>query len=48
MTGKVAVLFRLSGDYHEFVSALERMAGKKAVDTNKVGTVVHYDLGITP
>ena len=39
------VLFKLNHDEHrDFVAALERLTGKKAVDTNKTPTVVHYDL----
>jgi hypothetical protein len=41
----VEVVFRLSkDDYHEFVAALERRTGRKAVDTTRVPTVVRYDL----
>ncbi len=39
------VLFRVSGsDYRQFLASLERMTGKKAVDTGHVPTVVHYAL----
>jgi hypothetical protein len=39
------VLFKLNHDeYRDFVAALERLTGKKAVNTNTTPTVVHYDL----
>jgi hypothetical protein len=39
------LLMKLSrADYTEFLSALERMTGLKAVDTYQVPTVVHYQL----
>jgi hypothetical protein len=45
MTGSGTVLFKLnSGEYREFLAALERLTGRKAVDANKTPTVVHYDL----
>ena len=41
----VEVLFKLNHDeYRDFVAALERLTGKKAVNTNKTPTVVHYEL----
>jgi hypothetical protein len=43
--GKTEAVFRLNGsEYHEFLAALERLTGKKAVDTNQVPTVVRYGL----
>jgi hypothetical protein len=45
MTRSGTVLFKLDrGEYREFVAALERLTGKKAVDTKTTPTVVHYDL----
>jgi hypothetical protein len=45
MTGSGTVLLKLnSGEYREFLAALERLTGRKAVDANKTPTVVHYDL----
>jgi hypothetical protein len=42
---KSEALFRLSSsEYHDFLAALERLTGKKAVDTNQVPTVVRYGL----
>jgi len=42
---KSEALFRLSGsEYRDFLAALERLTGKKAVDTNQVPTVVRYGL----
>jgi hypothetical protein len=42
---RVEVLFRLNnGNYREFLASLERGTGKKAVDTSRVPTVVHYAL----
>lgn len=39
------VLFKLSaGEYRDFLTTLERITGKRAVDTRKTPTVVHYDL----
>jgi hypothetical protein len=39
------VLFKLNrGEYREFLVALERLTGKKAVDTKKTATTVRYDL----
>ena len=39
------VLLKLNhGEYGDFVAALEKLTGKKAVDTKKTATVVHYDL----
>jgi hypothetical protein len=44
-TVAVEVLLKLNhGQYGDFVATLERLTGKKAVDTNKTPTVVHYDL----
>ena len=44
-TRAVEVIFKLgSREYREFLRALERSTGKKAVDATKVPTVVHYDL----
>jgi hypothetical protein len=41
----VEVIFKLgSREYRDFIRALERSTGKKAVDATKVPTVVHYDL----
>jgi len=38
-------LFQLnSREYREFLSALEKVTHRKAVDAHKTGTVVHYDL----
>lgn len=38
-------LFRFTrGDYQEFLAALERLSGRKAVDTRHVPTVVRYEL----
>jgi hypothetical protein len=42
---KSEAVFRLSGsEYHVFVAALEKVTGKKGVDTNQVPTVVRYGL----
>jgi hypothetical protein len=42
---KSEAVFRLSNsDCHEFLAALERMTGKKAVDTNQTPTTVRYRL----
>ena len=39
------VIFKLSAaEYRTFVAALEKQTGKKAVDTRKTPTVVHYGL----
>jgi hypothetical protein len=44
-TAPVEVLFKLSGgEFRDFIAVLERLTGKKAVDTNKTPTVVRYDL----
>jgi len=41
---KVEVLFRLNkGEYSSFLAGLERLTGKKAVDTNQSRTTVHYN-----
>ncbi len=43
-TPKVEVLFKLNkSEYRNFLSGLERLTGKKAVDTNRMLTTVHYD-----
>ncbi|MGA2039604.1 MAG: hypothetical protein ABSH42_10040 [Bryobacteraceae bacterium] len=43
-TPKVEVLFKLNkSEYAAFLSSLERLTGKKAVDTNQTRTAVHYD-----
>ena len=40
---KVEVVFALgNGEYQQFVAALERATGRKAVNTGKVPTVVRY------
>jgi len=40
----VEVLFRLNkGEYGAFLAGLERLTGKKAVDTNQTLTAVHYN-----
>ena len=42
---KTQVLFRVNGsDYREILASLERMTGKKAVDTTQVPTAVRYSL----
>jgi hypothetical protein len=42
---KVDAVIRFSaGEYRDFVAALERLTGTKAVNTGKVPTVVRYDL----
>ncbi|HXM41885.1 MAG TPA: hypothetical protein VN924_11565 [Bryobacteraceae bacterium] len=39
------VLLKLSrGEYRDFLAALERATGMKAVNTNQVPTVVHYEI----
>ena len=44
-TDTLGVLFKLnSAEYRDFVAALERSTGKKAVDTSKTPTVARYDL----
>jgi hypothetical protein len=41
---KVEVLFRLNkSEYGAFLAGLERLTGKKAVDTNQTLTAVHYN-----
>ena len=41
---KTEVLFKLGkGQYRDFVAALERSTGMRAIDTNQVPTVVRYD-----
>lgn len=43
-TPKVEVLFKLNkSEYDTFLSGLERLTGKKAVDTNQTRTAVRYD-----
>ena len=38
------VLFKLNkSEYDTFLSGLERLTGKKAVDTNQTRTAVRYD-----
>ncbi len=42
--GTMEVVFKLSGgEYRDFIATLERLTGKKAVDTNKTPTAVRYD-----
>jgi hypothetical protein len=42
---KTEVLFRVNeSDYRELLASLERMTGKKAVDTTQVPTAVRYSL----
>ncbi len=42
---KSEALFRLNAsEYRDFLAGLERMTGKKGVDTNQVPTVVRYGL----
>src|SRR5260370_22413546 len=44
-TAQAQVLLKLNrGEYHEFLAALERLTGLKAVNTNQVPTVVHSAL----
>lgn len=44
-TAAVQVLLKLSkSEYQQFLSALERLTGMKAVDANRVPTVVRYSL----
>lgn len=39
------VLFKLNhAEYRDFLAALERLTGRKATDTKKTPTAVHYDL----
>jgi hypothetical protein len=43
-TPTAEVLFKLSkSEYASFLAGLERLTGKKAVDTNQTLTTVHYD-----
>ena len=43
-TPKVEVLFKLNkSEYNAFLSGLERLTGKKAVDTNQTRTTVRYN-----
>lgn len=42
---RIEGIFRLSGsEYGDFLATLERLTGKKAVDTNRVPSVVRYGL----
>lgn len=42
-TANAQVLLRMSrGEYRDFLGALERLTGIKAIDTNQVPTVVRY------
>jgi hypothetical protein len=42
---RAQVLLRLSrGEYRDFLAALEQLTGIKAVDTNQVPSVVHYQI----
>jgi hypothetical protein len=42
---KSEAVFRLTNsEYRDFLAALERLTGKKAVDTNQVPTTVRYGL----
>jgi len=42
---KVEAVFKLgNSEYRDFVAVLERLTGRKAVNTGKVPTVVRYDL----
>jgi len=44
-TSQVEVVLRMSKtDYDEFLTALERLTGMKAIDTRRVPSVVRYDL----
>jgi len=44
-TARAQVLLKLSrGEYREFLAALEQATGIKAVNTNQVPTVVHYEI----
>jgi hypothetical protein len=44
-TTRAQVLLKLSrGEYRDFLAVLEQATGIKAVDTNQVATVVHYQL----
>jgi len=44
-TARAEVLLKLGrAEYREFLAALEQGTGIKAVDTNRVPTVVHYSL----
>jgi len=43
-TPRAEVLFKLNkSEYSSFLAGLERLTGKKAVDTNQILTTVHYD-----
>ncbi len=42
---RAQVLLKLSrGEYREFLAALEQLTGLKAINTNQVPTVVHYNI----
>jgi hypothetical protein len=42
---KTEVVLKLTtGEYRDFLAALERLTGRKAVDTGKVPTTVRYEL----
>jgi hypothetical protein len=42
---RAEALLRMSGtEYKQFVAALEKLSGRKPVDTSRVPTVVHYAL----
>ena len=44
-TVQAQVLLKLSrGEYRGFLAALEQLTGIKAVNTNQVPTVVHYEI----
>ena len=44
-TARAQVLLKLSrGEYRDFLAALERATGMKAVNTNQVPTVVRYEI----
>jgi hypothetical protein len=44
-TSKVEAVLKLSNsEYHDFVAVLERLTGIKAVNADKVPTVIRYDL----
>jgi len=45
VNARAQVLLKLSrGEYRDFLAALEQATGIKAVDTNQVPTVVHYQI----
>jgi hypothetical protein len=44
-SSKAEMVLRLtSSEYHEFLAAIERLAGIKAVNADKIPTVVRYEL----